>query len=251
MPETGVAADSPRLYVSTELDTWETSTPEPDQDAICERCGFRRLDPEYYAWLRQRMDVAKRARERGRLAAAQYQELRRRFNEVHFWAVKQFGEDALLAAVESPDPGSYQPPAILDDDPEPQPDEAPAPEPHVHPREGDWPFTEPVSPEALSKVDAIRDRALTLGWSEAGLYQNRGRHRFPVGGDYGLVCFLHHRREIGEVTTESIEVVCPSGSRLRHYRQSRIENRDTAVRVDAGAPAAVDVAGGMLRQVKP
>lgn len=227
MPETGVAADSPRLYVSTELDTWETFTPEPDQDAICERCGFRRLDPEYYAWLRQRMDVAKRARERGRLAAAQYQELRRRFNEVHFWAVKQFGEDALLAAVESLDPEAYQPPAIQDVDPEPP---QPKPEPHLYPTEGDWPFTEPVSPEAIAKVDAIRDQALALGWSEAALYQNRGRYRFPVGGDYGMVCFLHDGCEIGDVGGEYIEIVRSSGSKLRHYRpvarSDRPEGRD-------------------------
>ena len=66
-------------------------------------------------------------------------------------------------------------------------------------------------------VDAIRDQALALGWSEAALYQNRGRYCFPVGGDYGLVCFLHDGREIGQVTRESIEIVMPSGSRLRHY----------------------------------
>lgn len=114
------------LYASTALETWETSTPEPDQDAVCEACGYRRLNPDYYAWLRHRMEVAKRARTSGRLPGEQYEELRRRFNEVHFWAVKQFGEERLLAAVQSLDPRGYRPPAILDDDPGPKPGEVSA-----------------------------------------------------------------------------------------------------------------------------
>jgi hypothetical protein len=64
------------LYVSTALETWETSTPEPNQDAVCERCGYRRLDPEYYAWLRHRMELAKRARTSGRLPAVSFGEAR-------------------------------------------------------------------------------------------------------------------------------------------------------------------------------
>ena len=214
-----IAAGQSLLYVSTTLDAWRTSTPEPDQDAICERCGFRRLDPEYYAWLRYRMEAAKRGWERGRLAATQYEELRWRFNDVHFWAVKQFGEEAMVAAVQSLGPAAYRPPAIQDVGPEPHSDEIPEPEPHLYPREGDWPFTEPVAPEALAKVDAIRDRALALGWSEAALYQNRGRYRFPVGGEYGLVCFLHGGCTIGPVTPQWIETITPRGSRLRHYNR--------------------------------
>jgi len=219
-----IATGQSLLYVSTELDTWETSTPEPDQDEICERCGFRRLDPEYYAWLRHCMEVAKRARERGRLAAAQYQELRRRFNEAHFWAVAHLGEAALAAAVGTLDPKAYQAPRVQDWEPTPHPEPAATP-PHFFPADGDWPFTEPVSPEAVAKVDAIRDQALALGWSEAALYQNRGRLRFPCGGDYGLVCFLHGSHEIGEVTGESIEIVAPSGSRLRYRQPGRTDLR--------------------------
>lgn len=112
-----IATSQPLLYVSTELDTWETCSPEPDQDQICERCGCRRLDPEYYAWLRHRMEVAKQARQRGRLAAVQYQELRQRFNAVHFWAVAHLGEDVLLAAVEALSPKAYQPPQIQELEP--------------------------------------------------------------------------------------------------------------------------------------
>ena len=207
------------LYVSTELDTWETTTPEPDQDEICERCGYRRLDPEYYGWLRHRMEVAKQARERGRLAAAQYQELRGRFNAVHFWATAHFGEASLLAAVKAFDPKAYQPPRARDWEPKSQP-EQPSPQAHLFPADGEWPFTEPVASEAVGMVDAIRDQALALGWSEAGLYQNRGVLRFPCGHDYGLVCFLHSGARVGEVAEQWIEIINLSDARLRFYKQS-------------------------------
>jgi len=142
--------------------------------------------------------------------------------------VEHLGEEALLAALRALEPEGYRPPGVQDGEPErtAEPDPAaasarpPEPRPHLHPAAGDWPFTEPVSPEAVAKVDAIRDQARALGWSESALYQNRGRLRFPVGGDWGLVCFLGDRREIGAVTAQFIEIVMPSGSRLRFWRQA-------------------------------
>ena len=95
----------------------------------------------------------------------------------------------------------------------------PEPVAHVFPRDGEWEFTSPVTPDAIAKVDAIRDTALELGWTEAALYQNCGRHPFPYGQDYGVVCFVSGNRHVGEVTRESIEIVCrqPSGGVYRHY----------------------------------
>lgn len=81
-------------------------------------------------------------------------------------------------------------------------------------------FTENVLPSAAAKVDAIRDQALVLGWNEARLYQNRGRLRFPFGGDYGLVCFVGEDKRISEVTKQHIEILVgspPRESRLRFY----------------------------------
>ena len=240
-----IATGQSLLYVSTALDTWETSTPETDQDGICERCGYRRLDPEYYAWLRYRMTLAQKAYRAGRLRGSRYEELRARFNAVHAWALARLGEERVLAAVQSLDPKGYRPPTVQDD-PEPALVEAPAPEPHFYPPAGDWPFTEPVSPEAVAMVDAIREQALSLGWSEAALYRNRGRLRFPNGGDYGLVCYWHGGRTIGEVTAQSIEIVCPSGSRLRYYNREvqqpwlqRTAGRDAPTDSDISPPLPV------------
>jgi hypothetical protein len=64
-----------------------------------------------------------------------------------------------------------------------------------------------VTSQAVAKVDAIREEAMAKGWSEARLYQNQGRFRFPCGEDYGLVCFVDGDQEIGEVTERFIEIV--------------------------------------------
>ena len=93
-------------------------------------------------------------------------------------------------------------------------------EPYLFPKDGNHPFTEKVLPAAVAKVDAIRDQALALGWSEARLYQNRGRLRFPFGGDYGLVCFIGEDKRVGEVAKHHIEILVgspPRESRLRFY----------------------------------
>ena len=215
---TEVGPSASVLYVATNLETWETCAPEPDQDAICEPCGFRRLAPEYYAWLRSRMALAQKRYQAGRLPERHYDELRARFNAVHAWAVERFGEPILLEAVQTLDPRAYRPPAVQDGEEADSSDvvEA-APPAHLYPANGDWRFTEPVSPEAVAKVDAIREQALTAGWSEAQLYQNRGRCSFPCGQDYGLVCFLHGDDRVGEITRQSIEIVNARGTRLRFY----------------------------------
>ena len=233
------------LYVSTELDTWETSTPEPDQDEICERCGYRRLDAEYYAWLRHRMTVAQQFQRSGRLTVGQYQIWRTRFNAIHAWAIARFGEGVLVAAVEVLDPKAYQAPHIQDWEPTPQSEPASV-KAHLFPADEDWPLTESVTAQALAQVDAIRDHALSLGWTEASLYQNRGRLRFPAGGENGLVCFLHLEDRIGEISAQSIEIIRPNGSRLRHYNRTVSQpwlrtSADTSAQGDSDTSAPVPV----------
>ena len=204
------------LYVATNLESWETNRPESDQDQICERCGYRRLDPPYYAWLRSMMVRARQAHQRAQLPDAEYELLRTRFNAIQEWALVRFGEGALRAAVAEGAPGEYRPPTVWMPEDETPPTSIPQ---RIYPADGDWPFTESVSPEVVAQVDAIRDQALRLGWTEAGLYQNRGNLQFPAGGEYGLVCFLHAPDQIGEISTQSIEIIRPSGSRLRYYNR--------------------------------
>jgi hypothetical protein len=75
--------------------------------------------------------------------------------------------------------------------------------------ESDWPCSQPVKPEDIAKVDAIRDKAMTCGWTETALYQNRGRYKFPIGPGYGLICFVGDARIIGKVTEKHIEILLP------------------------------------------
>ena len=214
------------LYAATNLESWETDIPhgyarDDRIDGVC----FRRLDPDYYAWLRHKMDLAKKAADSGRITPEAFDELRDRFNVIHFWAIDHLGEEALRHAVETLDPKGYSPPQIkptngLPTKAPPAPKSAaPAAPRYLFPPDGHWNFTQRVRPSALTKVDAIRDLALSLGWSEARLYQNRGRYSFPCGQEYGLVCFLHDDRSIGEVTRQSIEIIGPppQENSLRFY----------------------------------
>ncbi len=214
------------LYAATNLKSWETA--EPDHfatDIGIDGTCFRRLDPDYYAWLRHKMDLAKKAASSKRLSAQAFDTLRTRFNVIHAWAMEHLGDEDLRSAVCSLDPKTYGPPRIdaLDGRPaarsparEQTPPTVP---PYLFPKDGDWRFTQRVRASAVPKVDAIRDQALSLGWSETRLYQNRGRFRFPCGEDYGLVCFLDENKRIGEVTRQSIEIVGPppNENRLRFY----------------------------------
>ena len=214
------------LYAATNLESWETDIAYGyARDVRIDGTCFRRLDPDYYAWLRHKMDLAKKASDSGRISPQAFEELRTRFNIIHFWAIEHLGEDALRSSVQSLDAKGYAPPQIKSANglpaktPTPTTNPAPAATRYLFPQDGRWNFTQRVKPSALAKVDAVRDLALSLGWSEALLYQNRGRFSFPCGQNYGLVCFLDDQRTIGEVTRQSIEIIGPppQENRLRFY----------------------------------
>lgn len=216
------------LYAATNLESWETDKPHHfARDVGIDGTCFRRLDPDYYAWLRHKMDAAKKAMGSGRLPSQAFETLRCRFNVVHAWAMDCFGEEPLLSAVRALNPRTYSPPALGTYGQDPRnlseravPDKPPSSVPqYLFPKDGDWRFTQRVTPSAVAKVDAIRDQALSLGWSEARLYQNRGRFRFPCGQDYGLVCFVDEKERIGDVTRRNIEIIGPPPreNRLRFH----------------------------------
>lgn len=222
------ATQEATLYVATNLESWETSTPKYyARDVSIDDTSFRRLDPEYYAWLRHKMALAKKAADSGRLSSSAFETLHTRFNDIHAWAVEHFGEDTLRIAIQSMDPKTYLPPLletfgqVAQYPPEQAaPEKTSPPDPqYLYPKNGEWQFTQEVSPQAIALVDAIRDQAPSLGWSEARLYQNRGSLHFPYGQDYGLVCFVDGSVRIGEVTKQSIEIVgtTSQANRLRFY----------------------------------
>lgn len=183
-------------FASTSLDLRQTDKPgDYPRDITIEGVCYRKIDPPYFAWLRSRMETAKRAFESGRLPKSKWDELRGRFNRLQEWAIEHYGKETLQAAIREFDPANYAPPINRQ------------PEPFLFPRTGDWKFTEPVALASLHKVDAIREAAHAKGWSDERLYQNRGRFRFPLGQDYGLVCFVDWDHELGKVTESYIEII--------------------------------------------
>ena len=64
-----------------------------------------------------------------------------------------------------------------------------------------------VSDEALMMVNAIREKAVSLGWSYSELFQNVG----IAYRDWGLVCFLSGDDRIGKVAEDFIEIIHDRG----------------------------------------
>lgn len=189
------------LFVSTSLDTWATDRPEIfTRDVQVDDSAYRRLDPEYYAWLRSRMNLAKLAAGAGRLSSEAFDELREKFNAVHEWAVAHFGEDSLREAVRSLDTRNYTRPVAEPDKP-------------VRPARA----ADLIAAEAAAMVDAIRDRALALGWTEDLLGAATGSARDPLSRRCALAHLLRPGDQIGEITPRFIEIVTASGVRQRFY----------------------------------
>ena len=195
--------DDAALFVATNLVHFENERRLSNADLAIDGVCYRRLDPEYYAWLRTKMARARIAFEMGDLSEETFHRLHDAFNAIHDWAIEHFGEATLQRAFRWFKPRQYLPPTLDGVDAA----AIQVVQGHLYPPDGNWRFVCPVSRQAIAKVDAIRDQALSAGWTEARLYQNRGRLRFPCGGDYGLVCFVHGKEQLGQTTPNIIEIL--------------------------------------------
>ena len=188
------------MYVSTSLQQWHTDQPAIfARDVQINDTAYRRLDPEYYAWLRSRMNLARSAHRAGQIAGEAFDELRSNFNTVHEWALEHFGERSLADAVRSLDARDYQPPVAELDTPPRSPVKRNA--------DADG------SAESIAMVDAICERALALGWKCERLYCNGNGRLFSQ--DRGLVSFLRPGDRIGEVSLQAIEIIGPPPTEVR------------------------------------
>ena len=98
------------LMVATDLDSWEADDPRFGYEVMLDVC-YRQLDAPYYAWLRHRMENARKSHDAGWLNAEAYSLLRERFNVIHDWAVRHIGEEALRRAIRTTNVKSYVPPS--------------------------------------------------------------------------------------------------------------------------------------------
>ncbi len=199
-------------FASTRLELKQSDrADELPQDLCLDGVRYRKVDPAYYAWLRRQMETARLKFKAGKLPDAKWEQLRRRFNQLNEWAIAHYGKASLQEAVRDFKP-EYIPP------------QNPEPAPYLFPATGVWRFSKTVNEAAIRKVDAIRDKAIANGWSEARLYQNRGHLRFPLGRFYGLVCFLGPEDSIGKITPAYIETIHASAHRSD---KRRFINADT------------------------
>lgn len=194
------------IWVSTDLESWFPRDPDfiARDCQINDRC-YRRLDPEYFAWLKIRMNAVKAAADAGRVLAEAFDELRRRFNDIQIWAIRVFGETTLLQAIQALEPENFRPPL-------PEEFEKTKPVEPVPTRPN--PESERLA-RARGLVDEIRDQALVLGWTVKALYFSDGYERRPFAARYGLVCYLGAQHRIGEVTRQSIELIGPPPAETR------------------------------------
>jgi hypothetical protein len=193
------------LYVSTSLATWRTGQPKGiARDFQINDTSYRRLDPEYYAWLRSRMHMGKLASAAGRLPEKSFDELRAKFNAVHEWAMGHFGEAVLAEAANNLNARDYQPPAADSYSTAGSCGQRNTPD-------------DGVPAEAITMLDAICERALALGWKKERLYGTGNGRIFSQ--NRGLASFLKPGDRIGEVTLQSIEIIGPppNGARQRFY----------------------------------
>jgi hypothetical protein len=202
-------------FISTPLDIHYADTSQPD-DITIEGIIFRKLSPDYFAWFRSRMVLAQAAHKAGKLPDTAWETLRERFNSLQEIAIEIFDKETLQQALRDFNPKSYTPPMAPIADPAISAETVR--KDWLYPASQAWKCRQKVTSEAVAKVDVIRDEAMAKGWSEARLYQNQGRFRFPCGEDYGLVCFVDGSRRIGEITTKYIEVISETAGRENRLR---------------------------------
>ncbi len=193
------------IWVSTDLFLLTPRDPEAlaRDIQIDQRC-YRRLDPEYFAWLKVRMHALRAAVNAGRVSGVAFEAIRLRFNEVQAQAIAMLGDEALLRAVRALDVERYRPP--MPEQREPSTSRDARSEPQVcHER----------LVRARGLIDAIRDQALALGWTLERLYFHEGFDGRRLTTRSGLICFIGPTHQIGEVARESIEIIGPPPREVR------------------------------------
>ncbi len=190
-------------WVSTDL---RILRPEPTWNLApdCEingRC-YRRLDPEYFAWLRSRMLEVKAAHKAGRVSQEAFDELRTRFNELQEIAIALFGEKALQEALRASGAADCRPPVA----------DAfsgrSVAEQQAISEKAARPDSARSRAGAETAVDAIRDKALALGWTHERLYVRPASDQPGPRGDL-VMALLRPGTRIGQVARQWIEIIGP------------------------------------------
>ena len=203
-------------YVSTDLRMIELTTNQARQlDMVIDGISYRRLDAQYFVWIEGRIKLAQNAAQNGKISNEALRSLLTRFQQIKDWVNENIDERNLFAARRLFESANYSPPpAAL-----PRPKEIKKPkensksdsvQPYLYPTTGHWEYTVPIDPEVVKIINSIREEAMSKGWSEAALYQNRGH--FIAGKWYGLICILNKTDRIERINEDIIYIRTFKGS---------------------------------------
>ncbi len=169
---------------------------------------YRRLSPDYFMWITKRFFNFKRAVEKKLVDRKIAEIVDIRFNSIKSLANRFFNPDDFDAAKRRlnilPMPSLNNKGKTI----------------FMFPADATLPICNPVSDWAIAQVDAVKDNAISLGWTESSLYQNQGTFAFPYGFDWGIVNFIDNGDRLGEVTSRTIELKTSTGSVLRFYNKN-------------------------------
>ena len=212
-------------FVATDLRMVELTASEANQrDAAINGVTYRRLDAQYFVWIERQMDRAEKARVAGKLSAVALTILQERFAPIKSWVAENLDQHSIEAARKLFATAGYEPPKSAQSKPVLQPNgehhqlgrqqpiHQELPSVYLYPPDGNWEYTAKVDPGAVKLIDAIRDEALSKGWTMATLYQNRGH--FIAGKWYGLICVLDSTDVIVSVEPEFITIRTFKGSAI-------------------------------------
>jgi len=211
-------------HVTTDLRMVDLTASEAKQrDIVIADLTYRRLDAQYFVWIERQMDRADKAKAAGKLSAESFTVLQERFAPIKSWVAENLGQHILEAARKLFATAGYEPPKSAQPKPVRQPNgeghqlgrqqpEMNAAKGFRYPPDGNWEYTSKVDPGAVKLIDAIRDEALSKGWTMASLYQNRGH--IIAGKWYGLICVLDSTDVIVSVDSEFITIRTFKGSAI-------------------------------------
>ena len=199
-------------YVSTDLRTIELTKPNAsEQDMVIDGISYRKLEAQYFVWIEGRMVLARAAAQNGKLTETALCSLNSRFEPIRDWVNENIDDRSLAAARKLFDSNSYNPPAAALPKPTKNSEQV-SPKPYLYPETGNWEYSVPIDPDVVKIIDSIRNEAISKGWSEASLYQNRGH--FIAGKWYGLICILDKTDQIERIDEDIIYIRTFKGSAI-------------------------------------
>ena len=224
-------------YVSTDLRWVDVTEPNAQRrDLLIDGIWYRRLGAQYFMWIERRVELARKASLQGKISDAALDSLLVRFQKIKIWIDENLSSENLKAAKRLAGNSSYDPPLSATPPPKPMVNQetkvthnSKKSESYRYPAGGVWEHSVPIAPAVVKLVDAIREEALSKGWTEASLYQNRGH--YPAGNWYGLVCLLDITDRIEKIDNQFIYIrtfkgaAVPSGGEIVRFLNPNFEEK--------------------------